>query len=101
MNKNVRDWIVAIMVMSVVFCIGYGFGVKIGGAEGARQMARHILNPAFETESFYSIMNEECGSDKGWREMNGCIVFYKAGATIDGRHLTKEEGKLFGKKNND
>lgn len=85
-------WLLVI-VAGVIF--SYWLGGREGTEMGARQMARHILNPAFETESFYSIMNEECGSDKGWGEMNGCLVFYKEGVTIDGRYLSPEERKYF------
>ena len=60
--------IILLTVAAFMFCLGYFLGLREGNDSGARQMARHILNPAFETESFYSIMNEECGEDKGWRE---------------------------------
>ena len=85
----------SISYILVGIIIGYVLGYYSGNDSGERQMARHILNPDFETESFYEIMGEECGSDKGWREMNGMLVFYKDGVTINGRHLTLEEKEYF------
>lgn len=72
-----------IIVCFLIFAVGYFVGLREGNDEGARQMARHILNPAFETDGFYIIMGEECGGDKGWIEMNdGSWLIYKDGVTL-------------------
>lgn len=91
MNKITIGCVVLVMLILFSWLVGYRTGVN----SGAKQMARHILNPAFETESFYKIMGEECGEDKGWREMNGGLVFYKPDITIDGRCLRPEEKEYF------
>ena len=76
-----------VMVLNLVFAIIFVTAVislASGRDSGARQMARHILNPKFESDGFYKIMGEECGSNKGWMKKNGCIVVYKDGITFSG-----------------
>lgn len=80
-------FIASIIFIHLAFCIGWFVGERAGTKAGARQMARHILNPAFETDSFYAIMNEECGSAKGWIKTGEGVLIYKEGVTIDGRDL--------------
>ena len=78
--KVMLNTALVVVLLGIAFLAIYNAGVK----DGAKQMARHILSPDYETESFYKIMGEECGSDKGWMKMNGSIVVYKDGITIDG-----------------
>ena len=87
--------ILNIVLVAVLLSVAFLAIYKTGVTDGARQMARHILNPDYETESFYKIMGEECGSDKGWREMNDSLVFYKDGVTIDGKYLNPKEKEYF------
>lgn len=64
---------------------------KAGVEDGARQMARHILNPKFETKRFYKIMSDECGQSDGVLSVNGCTIIFKDGITIDGRDFPKNK----------
>lgn len=57
--KTILPIVLVVALLGIAFFAIYNAGV----VSGARQMARHILDPAFETESFYKIMGEECGTD--------------------------------------
>lgn len=66
--------LVSVLVIIIAFGIGWFIGEREGSEAGARQMARHILNPAFNTDSFVAIAAEESGrqdlyqtSDYVWR----------------------------------
>jgi len=81
MNNRIV-WIVWIITaISGAFCVGWFVGEKSGTESGARQMARHILNPAFKTDRFDAIMDEERGDGKDWeqRGYNRAWVDYEEG----------------------
>lgn len=48
-----------IAVLLATFFTGWLVGERRGVNAGARQMARHILNPDFTTDRFVSIVAEE------------------------------------------
>ncbi len=75
-----------ICVITITFCIGHFIDNRSGQNEGARQMARHILNPVYETEGFYAVMNEECGQSNGILRVNGCTTIFKEGITINAKN---------------
>ena len=51
--KEIRDWILAVVILVLVFGVpGFLLGVNVGRNAGARQMARHILNPKFKADSW-------------------------------------------------
>ena len=53
-----------------MFMIGYCAGSITGGDFGARQMARHIFNPQFDTIEFDEIAREESGNPDKWVSVN-------------------------------
>ncbi len=60
-----------IVFIIILFFVGIFVAYQVAYVSGARQMARHILNPEFETLKFYAIMGEECGNSNGWIEKAG------------------------------
>lgn len=72
---------IAIMVVFCITCVAVFFmGHSIGVDSGARQMARHILNPAFTTESFNSVVEEEKGVENHGPALTYLQVLDRIGA---------------------
>lgn len=61
--------VVSVILITIAFCGGYLRGLRVGEDGGARQMARHILNPDFRTDSFVAVAYEESGRDYDPNEM--------------------------------
>lgn len=54
-----KKLVAILFLMVLVFCVGWFVGEKEGADSGARQMVRHLLNPAFETDGFDAVVRDE------------------------------------------
>ena len=59
MKKVIWSLLLVVFVCSSWFCGVFVWGMSVGRTEGARQMARHIYNPAFRTDGFDALISEE------------------------------------------
>ena len=76
-----------IIICMILVIIALYTAFRSGVDQGARQMARHILNPDYETLKFYEIMNEECGQSNGVLRVNKCCYNFQRWHNVTWRLL--------------